>query len=155
MLALGPKLLSPDLKGRISFSKANFFEPQKHFGATAYLIRQCTHNWANSDVVKIFKSMVPALEGSAPGTPLLINDMLLPEPGTTMERIWERERRHADMVMLVCYGAKERTVKEFDKLLKEADERFMIKKVHNEDQGELGMIEVYLNSGVNGTNGAH
>ncbi|EHK97155.1 putative Sterigmatocystin 8-O-methyltransferase [Glarea lozoyensis 74030] len=108
MLALGPKLLTPDLKDRISFTQASFFEPQKHLGAAAYLIRQCTHNWADADVVRIFKSMVPALEGSA--------------PGTTIERIWERERRHVDMVMLVCYGSKERTVKEFDKLLKEADE---------------------------------
>ena len=88
--------------------------------------------------------MVPALEASAPGTPFLINDMILPEPDSEMERIWERERRQVDMVMLVCYGSKERTVREFDSLLKQADERYVIKKVHNEAQGELGMIEVYL-----------
>jgi hypothetical protein len=155
MLALGPKLLTPDLKDRIAFTNASFFEPQKHLGAAAYLIRQCTHNWADAEVVKIFKSMVPALEGSAPGTPFLINDIILPEPGTTMERIWERERRHVDMVMLICNGAKERTVKDFDKLLRQADERFVIKKVYNEDHGSLGMIEAYLNNGTNGTNGTH
>lgn len=155
MLALGPKLLSPDLQNRISFTKADFFAPQKHLGAAAFLIRQCTHNWADADVVRIFKSTVPALEGSAPGTPLLVNDMILPEPGTIMERLWERERRCVDMVMLVCYGAKERTVKEFDKLLKQADERFVIKQVYNEDQGELGMIEIHLNKKTNSINSMH
>ena len=155
MLALGPKFLNPGLKDRISFTKADFFAPQKHLGAAAYFIRQCTHNWADADVVRIFKSMVPALEASAPGTPFLINDMILPEPGSKMERLWERERRLVDMVMLVCYGAKERTVKEFDTLLRVADERFVIKKVYNENQGELGMIEVYLNKEPNGVNGTH
>ncbi len=45
-------------------------------------MRQCTHNWADHDVVNMFKSVVPGLEGSAPDTPFLINDIVLPEAGT-------------------------------------------------------------------------
>jgi hypothetical protein len=89
----------------------------------------------------MFKSVVPGLESSPPETPLLINDVILPEPGT-VSRIWEREMRQADMVMLVSYGAKQRTRAEFESLLKEADTRYEIRKVH--DSGALGVLEVYL-----------
>ncbi|KAI1821331.1 S-adenosyl-L-methionine-dependent methyltransferase [Xylaria intraflava] len=145
MLAIGEKqLVTEDLRNRISFTRANFFEPQPYKGATAYLIRQCAHNWADADVVTMFRSIVPGLEGSAPGTPLLINDMIMPEPGTRVPRLWERERRQADMVMLVCFGAKQRTVSEFKRLLNEADPRYVLRKVYAEE-GELGLLEVYLN----------
>lgn len=148
MLAIGERLLGPDVRDRITFTQVDFFAPQPHLGASAYLIRQCTHNWADHDVVTILKAVVPGLEGSAPGTPLLINDMIMPEPGAEgVPRIWERERRQADMVMLVCYGAKQRTVLEFDKLLKEADPRYVIRKVHAES-GALGLLEVYLDKNL-------
>ncbi|KAI9705763.1 MAG: hypothetical protein M1820_005011 [Bogoriella megaspora] len=142
MLAQGQRLLTDDVRDRITFTKADFFEPQQYKGASAYLLRQCTHNWADKDVITMFRSVVPGLEGSAPGTPFLINDMIIPEPGSNVSRIWERERRQADMVMLVCYGAKQRTVSEFESLLHKADPRYAIRKVH--DQGALGLLEVYL-----------
>ncbi|KAH7629298.1 hypothetical protein B0T09DRAFT_308306 [Sordaria sp. MPI-SDFR-AT-0083] len=50
--------------------------------AAAFLIRQCTHNWADKDVVTIFKAFVPGLKNSSPETPLLINDITIPKPGT-------------------------------------------------------------------------
>lgn len=145
MLAEGLRLLSDDVRDRISFTNASFFEPQQFTGASAYLLRQCTHNWADHDVVTMFKSVVPGLEGSDPDTPLLINDMILPEPGSEVDRMWERERRQADMVMMMCLGAKQRTVAEFESLLNEADPRFVIRKVH--EQGALGLLEVYLDRG--------
>lgn len=145
MLAQGRRLLTDDVRDRISFTKADFFEPQQVTGAAAYLIRQCTHNWADHDVVQMLKSVVPGLEGSDPETPLLINDMILPEPGSKVDRMWERERRQADMVMMMCFGAKQRTVAEFRALLSEADSRYVIRKVH--DQGALGLLEIYLDRG--------
>jgi len=141
MLGQGQRLLTDDVRNRVSFTKASFFEPQPYKGAAAYLIRQCVHNWADKDVVIMFKSVVPGLEGSAPGTPLLINDIVLPEPGT-VPRYWEREMRQADMVMMVSFGAKQRTQAEFEVLLKEADPRYEISKIH--DKGALGLLEVYL-----------
>lgn len=141
MLAEGEKLLTDDVRGRISFTKANFFQPQQYKGAAAYLMRQCTHNWADHDVVKMFKSVVPALEQSSPDTPFLINDVVLPEVGS-VSRLKEREMRQADMVMLVSFGAKQRTQAEFAALLKEADPRYEIRKAL--DIGALGLLEVYL-----------
>lgn len=82
MLAQGKRLLSesddPTLtdsdEGRVQFMQYNFFHPQPLRDVSAFFIRQCTHNWCDRDVVAILRGFVPGLEGSAPGTPLLIND---------------------------------------------------------------------------------
>ncbi|KAI1407921.1 S-adenosyl-L-methionine-dependent methyltransferase [Hypoxylon sp. FL1857] len=141
MLGQGRGLLPQDIQERVSFTKASFFEPQPYKGAAAYLIRQCTHNWADHDVITMLKAVVPGLEGSAPGTPLLINDIILPEDGTR-PRHSEREMRQVDMIMLVGYGSKQRTKAEFEALLKAADPRYEIRNVH--DSGALGLLEIYL-----------
>ncbi|KAJ8125336.1 hypothetical protein O1611_g8304 [Lasiodiplodia mahajangana] len=137
MLNKGQELLTDDVRDRISFTKADFLKPQPCKRAAAYLLRQCVHNWADHDVVKMFKAVVPGLEGSAPETPFLINDIVLPEPGT-VPHLWEREMRQADMVMMI-FGAKQRTKAEFEALLKEADPRYEIRNVHDK-----GVLEVYL-----------
>jgi len=141
MLAEGRDSLDDALRGRVTYLQHSFFDPQPTKAAAAFLIRQCTHNWADNDVVTIFKSFVPGLEHSSPETPLLINDILIPEPGT-----WplhqERLVRQVDMVMLVNCGAKQRTKAEFESLLKEADPRYEIRNAFG--NGPLGLLEVYL-----------
>lgn len=141
MLAEGRDSLSDELRPRVTYLQHSFFEPQPTKDAAAFLIRQCTHNWVDRDVVTILKSFVPGLEGSSPGTPLLINDIIIPEPGT-WPRHQERLVRQVDMVMLVNCGAKQRTKAEFESLLKKADTRYEIRNVY--DNGPLGLLEVYL-----------
>lgn len=145
MLAEGRALLTDDVKGRITFAQQNFFEPQpqrQNDPAAAYLLRQCTHNWCDRDVVTMFRSLVPGLESSGPATPLLINDIIMPEPGENWPRLLERDVRQVDMIMLINCGSKQRTKTEFEALLKEADARYEIRKVHA--TGRLGLLEVYL-----------
>ncbi|KAK4194562.1 S-adenosyl-L-methionine-dependent methyltransferase, partial [Triangularia verruculosa] len=141
MLNEGKESLSPELKDRVEYVQHSFFEPQPVKDAAAFLIRQCTHNWADKDVVTIFKGFVPGLENSSPNTPLLINDIIIPEPGV-WPRHQERVVRQVDMVMLVNCGAKQRTKAEFEQLLKEANPRYEIRNVF--DNGPLGLLEVYL-----------
>lgn len=141
MLNEGQESLTADLQGRLVFSQHSFFEPQPIKNAAAFLIRQCTHNWADTDVITIFKSFVPGLESSSPATPLLINDIIIPEPGV-WPRHQERVIRQVDMVMLVNCGAKQRTKAEFEDLLKKADSRYEIRNVFSD--GPLGLLEVYL-----------
>lgn len=141
MLSDGQRLLSDDIRDRIVFQQQSFFAPQPCRDVAAFIIRQCTHNWADGDVVQMFKSVVPGLQGSSPETPLLINDIVMPEAGT-VPRLKERAMREADMVMLVSFGAKQRTRAEFEDLLKRADPRYEISKVH--DTGALGLLEIYL-----------
>ncbi|KAI1773026.1 S-adenosyl-L-methionine-dependent methyltransferase [Hypoxylon cercidicola] len=141
MLAEGRNSLPDSLRGRVSFFQHSFFDPQPIKDAAAFLIRQCTHNWADRDVVTILKSFIPGLENSSPDTPLLINDIIIPEPGT-WPRHEERVLRQVDMVMLVNCGSKQRTKAEFEELLKEADPRYEIRSLF--DNGPLGLLEVYL-----------
>ncbi|ORY04449.1 S-adenosyl-L-methionine-dependent methyltransferase [Clohesyomyces aquaticus] len=142
MLAEGSKLLGGDVEGRVSFMQHSFFEPQPLTGVGAFLMRQCTHNWCDRDVVTMFKSIVPGLEGSKQDTPFLINDIIMPEPGT-ISRLAERELRQIDMIMLVSFGAKQRTKSEFEALLKKADPRYRIHSVWGEGK-PLGLLEVRL-----------
>lgn len=142
MLAQGRARDLSDLKGRISFMKHSFFDPQPIGNVGAFFIRQCTHNWCDRDVVTILKSFVPGLEKSAPGTPLLINDTVLPEPGSKSLNE-ERTLRQMDMLMFVVLGAKQRTTKEFQALLKKADPRYEIRQIHAD--GSMGLVEAYLN----------
>ena len=141
MLAQGKALLSDDVRSRVSFTEHNFFEPEPLRDVGAFIMRQCTHNWCDRDVITMFKCIVPGLEGSKSGTPFLINDIVMPEPGTWPRHL-EHGLRQIDMIMLVCFGAKQRTTAEFNTLLKQADPRYEIRKVHAD--GPLGLLEVHL-----------
>jgi hypothetical protein len=141
MLGQGKAKLTDDIRDRVSFTTHSFFDPQPQKDASVFLIRQCTHNWADPDVVTIFKSLVPGLENSDPNTPLLINDIILPE-ANAWPKHRERLARQVDMIMLVNCGAKQRSRAEFAALLKESDPRYEIRNVL--DDGPLGLLEVYL-----------
>jgi SAM-dependent methyltransferase len=133
-----------DLTGveqRVSFMQHDFFTPQPIVGADAYFMRQVLHNWNDDECVKILQAVVPALERSRPGTPLLINEGIVPEPGTRT-RFEEGMMRQIDMLLMVQWSTKQRSVAEFDALLKRADPRFQVGKVHS--FGNAGLVEAYL-----------
>ncbi|KAI0118757.1 O-methyltransferase-domain-containing protein [Nemania sp. FL0031] len=132
-----------DLGGRVTFQQHDFFDPQPVQDASAFLLRQCLHNNSDSDAVKIIRAVVPALERCAPGTPLLINEVILPEPGTAT-RFEEHHLRQVDFCMMVTLGAKQRSEGEFGRLVREADERLEVVGVHRNPQG-VGLLEVQLN----------
>ncbi|KAK5997658.1 O-methyltransferase sol2 [Cladobotryum mycophilum] len=142
MLEQGPKRVdfSP-VKDRVSFMQYSFYEPQPITDAGLFFLRQVIHNYPDDICVKIFQSFVPAMEKSAPGTNLLINDMLLPPPNTE-KKVEEYHLRQIDIHMLNGYAAKQRTLAEFTTLLKAADPRFEVVHVHG--KGIMGLIEVKL-----------
>ncbi|KAF2259438.1 S-adenosyl-L-methionine-dependent methyltransferase [Lojkania enalia] len=141
MLADGQARLTPDVVERVSFMQHDFFSEQPITDASAFFIRQCLHNWNDEDCVKIIRALVPALEKCKPGTPLLINDEILPmlNQKTKFE---EHLLRQYDMCMFVVFGSKQRTEKEFEKLLKRADPRFKVVKVHGTNS--MGLVEAHL-----------
>ncbi|KAL8656995.1 MAG: hypothetical protein Q9226_002366 [Calogaya cf. arnoldii] len=144
MRAQGLPLLAKtptSVQDRVSYQQHNFFHPQPVHDASAFFIRQCVHNWPDNECITILRAFIPALEASAPGTPLIINDTVLPKLNTRT-RYEERLLRQLDIAMMVVINAKQRTEKEFRKLVKEADERFEVKKVHAE--GSMGLVEIYL-----------
>ncbi|KAI2639022.1 putative O-methyltransferase [Hypomontagnella submonticulosa] len=142
MLVEGPKL--PEFKSvekRVSFMQYDFREPQPVTDAGLFMIRQVLHNYPDDVCVQIFKSFVPALEKSASGTSILISEILLPEMNAE-PKVQEHHLRQFDILMLSSFAAKERTVKEFARLLKQADERLEITKLHQ--KGVNGLLEVQL-----------
>ncbi|TRX94545.1 hypothetical protein FHL15_004700 [Xylaria flabelliformis] len=144
---ISPQMLSQaqqDSDGRVTFQQHNFFDPQPVQEASAFLLRQCLHNYSDGDAVKIIRAVVPALERCAPRTPLLINEIILPDPGTAT-RFEEHHLRQVDFCMMVTLGAKQRSEGEFNKLIKKADERLEIAGVYRNPQG-VGLLEVRLNT---------
>ncbi|KAG6354278.1 hypothetical protein INS49_004883 [Diaporthe citri] len=131
-----------DLEGRVTFQQHNFFSPQPVHDASAFFLRQVLHNHNDTDSLKILRALVPALEKCGPKTPVLINDVILPESGT-VSRFEEHLLRQADVSMLVIFGAKQRSQRDWDKLLKKADPRFVIVDVQRNPLG-VGLLQVHL-----------
>ncbi|KAI1312683.1 putative O-methyltransferase [Xylaria venustula] len=144
MLEEGPKRADySQVHDRVSFMQYSFYDPQPVTDAGLFFLRQVIHNYPDDVCVKIFKSFVPAMEKGtqSPRPSLLINDMLLPPPNVE-PKVEEHHLRQIDIHMLDGYAAKQRTLLEFETLLKEADPRFEVVKVHG--KGVLGLIEVQL-----------
>ena len=69
----------PDkVRDRLEFMAHDFTTPQSIVG-DLYLYRHIFHNWPDAHVVKILRQLVPAMKR---GARVLINETLLPEPGT-------------------------------------------------------------------------
>ncbi len=134
-----------DLNGRVTFQQHDFFKVQPVHDAEAFILRQILHNYNDADCIKIIRAVVPALEKCKKGTPLLINDIIMPRGGITT-RYEEHNLRQVDLCMLVLLGAKQRTEQECGDLLKEADPRFEIVKGFNNPLG-TGLLEVHLKRG--------
>ena len=66
------------VKDRITFMEHDFFTDQPVEG-DVYLLRAIFHNWPDAYCLKILQKLVPALRN---GAKLVINDSLVPEPGT-------------------------------------------------------------------------
>lgn len=119
----------------------SFFESLQLSDAAVFILRAYALNWCDKDVITMFRALVPGLEHPKPNTPLPINDIVMSAQGT-----WEREFEHSfrqiDLTMILGFGGKLPTEDEFEALLKQADERFMI-HVSCPD-GLMGVLEAYL-----------
>jgi hypothetical protein len=141
LLSQGASQLPEKHRSRFVFQQHDFFTDQPVSTASLFFIRQCLHNWTDSDCVKILRAFVPALEKCNEGTPLLINESIIPNAGR-MYQFEERLIRQVDMSMLINLGARQRTEEDFRRLIKEADERLEIVTVHI--VGLMGLLEVHL-----------
>ena len=119
--------IAKDLGDRVTFQQHDFFQPQPVEDGGAYFLRQITHNWNDDECIQIFRSTVPALEKCPPGTPLLINDTILPA-FNTKTKYEEHLLQQLDIAMLVLAGAKQRTEEEFKILLQQADPRLKVRE---------------------------
>ncbi|MCJ1369595.1 hypothetical protein MMC20_000807 [Loxospora ochrophaea] len=133
----GAKELVPaEVAPRIDFMEHDFLTNQP-VKADAYLFRNVFHNWSDEHVVKILKATIPALQ---PGARVIVNDFLLPKPGT-MSLLHERSVREMDMLMLSLFNSREREESDWRALFQSADPRFQDVTIHVPDGATLAIIE--------------
>lgn len=78
------------VKARVSLMAHDFFTEQPVKDADVYFIRYTLHNWSDEYCIKIFKSLIPAMKK---GSKIVIQDHMLPEPGT-LPFLKERDIRY-------------------------------------------------------------
>jgi len=122
------------LNQRVEFVAHDFFNTQP-VQADAYLFRQIFHNNNDARCVKILQATVPALR---PGAKLIVNDRVVPPPGT-MGLVEEREIRDVDLIMLSLMNATEREESDWRRVFATADARFVDIKF-SKPQGSLFSI---------------
>ena len=80
-----------DITPRLEFMAHDFFQDQP-VQADVFLFRMIFHNWADKYVVKILRATIPGLK---PGSRVVINDYVVPQP-KTMSLMKERTIRQVE-----------------------------------------------------------
>ena len=70
----------PELDGRLKFMAHDFFTEQPVKGAEVYFFRRIFHDWSDEYAARILRALIGALK---PGAKVLIQDMVVPEYGTS------------------------------------------------------------------------
>lgn len=82
----GERLLSEELRGRISFMAHDFFTPQPVKGADVYLFRFILHNWSDKYSISILQNLLPAVKE---GSRIVIYEFL---PADVAETSWSKRQ---------------------------------------------------------------
>jgi hypothetical protein len=126
-----------DLSNRIRFMPHDFFKAQPVLEAKVYMYRQILHDWPDKEAIEILRALVPALDN---GDALLLVEAVVPEPNVAPNGV-DRLLRTADMLMMAKHNSKERTIKMWEKLIKDADSQFdLISVTSARDSPESGSV---------------
>ncbi|KAF7563540.1 hypothetical protein G7046_g599 [Stylonectria norvegica] len=110
----------PDhLTSRVTLTTHDFFKPQTVV-ADAYLFRHIFHAFSDRYAIQILKALIPALRS---GARVIINDMVLPEPGS-VSAFEEKGVRTIDVLMQTVCNSRERDVEDWKFVFRQADTRF-------------------------------
>ncbi|KAA8631727.1 hypothetical protein SMACR_07158 [Sordaria macrospora] len=128
-----PSLTSPLPNGKyIQLQEHDFFTPQPVVGARAYYMHHIMHDWPDNKCIDILTQIKKAMK---PGySRLLINDQVIPEKNAS----WEAT--YLDLYMMAIFGARERTEKEWRRLLEDGV-GLKILDVYGPGGGVEGVIE--------------
>ncbi|KAK7951743.1 O-methyltransferase [Apiospora aurea] len=124
------------LRNWVELTIHNFFDVQPVV-AEAYLFRHVFHSFTDKYSIKILQSLVPALRK---GARILINDGMLPEPGT-LSYVNERRIRTLDIVMLTVTNSGERELDDWKDLFRSADPRYKFLRAWKPTRSQLWFIE--------------
>lgn len=136
------KNVPPELAARITFQEHNFFEPQTVV-ADVYFMKGILHDWPDEEASKILRALVQAFR---PGTRLVLCEGLAPpfdtEAWASMPWVARQLLSAVDLQMLVAFNAKERTVEDWEGLLRLADSRLELNKVSTLPGGPWAVLEI-------------
>ncbi|KAJ5278848.1 O-methyltransferase family 2 [Penicillium angulare] len=124
-VAQGEKKICQEFKGRVQFKVHDFFKEQPVKDADVYLLRHTLHDWSNKYAIKILKGLIPALKY---GSKIVINDRIIPDFGET-HYLLERESRDFDFYIFALTNAQERTLLDWENLLRDTDPRLKMTRV--------------------------
>jgi hypothetical protein len=126
-----------NLKHRIKYEAHDFFQPQKLQGVAAFIIRWILHDWNHQDSVRILKGLVPAMRR---GTKLLIYEYVLGD--RPVKSASERSGLQCDMIMAVKFNTKERYARDFEKIVRDAHENFVLEQIKRVEGGSMSLMEI-------------
>ncbi|KAL7897364.1 S-adenosyl-L-methionine-dependent methyltransferase [Trichoderma sp. SZMC 28014] len=107
------------LSHQISLTTHDFFQPQTETG-DAYLFRHIFHAFSDKYAINILRALIPGLK---PGARIIINDIVLPDPGV-VSRLEEKSIRTMDVLMKAVCNSREREMNDWKSLFEQADPRF-------------------------------
>lgn len=123
------------LRGRVVLTTHDCFCPQPVV-ADAYFLRFVLHAFSDKYAVQVLQALIPALR---PGARIIINDLVLPAPGS-VSRVVEKSIRTMDVLVQTVCNAGEREVEDWKRLFETADERFIWQGARK-SSGKLWFIE--------------
>ncbi|KUI71081.1 6-hydroxytryprostatin B O-methyltransferase [Cytospora mali] len=125
-----------ELKRRVTFMPHDFFAPQTVEVDVIYF-RWSLRSWADKYCVLALQAQIPVLK---PGARIIIQDIILPEPGTGP--LWkEKNARSADLSLTACFNSRDRTVADWKTLVEGANGGFVFKSVTEPEGSVLGILE--------------
>ncbi|KAK5123263.1 hypothetical protein LTR85_002693 [Meristemomyces frigidus] len=138
MVAEGEAELEDSLQDRFVFQHHDLFEKNPETALAVFLLRLILHDWPDRDAVVILRQVVRKM---GPTTRLLINDAVVPVPGS-VHPLQEKYIRNVDMMMLSMLNGLERTRKDWEALIEETDPGLRIVSIVKPQGSALSMIEV-------------
>jgi hypothetical protein len=136
VVSMAPTKLPEDLKDRIDFAVHDFHKPQPSEPApVAFLVRWVLHNWSDKCCINILKNLTPALRSSSN---VLIYEYVL-EDGPVID-LTGRFGIQMDMTMATLFNAQECTARDFERVLKAADERFVLEGVRRPEGSTMSAV---------------
>lgn len=70
--------LPPSFANQVTFMEHDFFTEQPEHGADVYYFRWILHDWSYKYVIRILRSLIPALKV---GSRIVLSEWIVPEPG--------------------------------------------------------------------------
>jgi 6-hydroxytryprostatin B O-methyltransferase len=137
-----------EVADRVTFMDHDFTK-QPIEGADIHFLRKILHDWTNAYALKILQQITPVMK---PRSRILIAEAVAPPIGgeggvaakNSAPSSVNRLVTVLDLHMMTTLSEKERSAIEFAALVKKADERLVVKDIHQPIANAYAVIEVVL-----------